>query len=264
MTPLLSVRDLSVAYGRDRQNVQALNGVSFDLSRGERLAVIGESGSGKSTLALALGGLLPHEARLSGKIDWPGLATKPRNGKDLGFVFQDPAGSLDPVQRIGDQIGEVLRTQLRLDGDSALQRSIELLASVRLPEPTAIARAYPHQLSGGQKQRVAIACALAAQPSLLVADEATSALDTIVQADIVALIDKLVRDSGLALLFITHDIALASQIGDRIAVFRDGSLIEIGLAEKIVSAPAQSYTRELIDAHLELPWSPTATEKSHA
>ncbi len=257
MNPLLTVRDLGVRYRRDGETVDALVGLSFDLGQGERLAVIGESGSGKSTLALALGNLQPPGSTVTGQISWPALdGRQPRNGRDIGFVFQDPSGSLDPVMRVGDQIAEILRANLDMQRYAAKARALELIDRVALPDPTAIAAAYPHQLSGGQRQRIAIACAIAAKPKLLIADEATSALDTVVQAEIVRLIETLVREDGLSLIFITHDIALASTIGDRIAVLRHGRLVEIGSAARIVSRPTQDYTRQLVRSHIALDAAP--------
>jgi peptide/nickel transport system ATP-binding protein len=256
VSPLLSVRDLGVRYRRDGETVNALVGLSFDLGQGERLAVIGESGSGKSTLALTLGNLQPPGSTVTGQISWPALGRRPQNGKDIGFVFQDPSGTLDPVMRVGDQIAEVLRANLGMSNSQAKAHALELLGRVSLPDPAGIAASYPHQLSGGQRQRIAIACAIAAQPKLLIADEATSALDTVVQAEIVRLIETLVREDGLSLIFITHDIALSSSIGDCIAVLRHGRLVEIGKAEQIVSHPTQDYTRQLVRSHIALDAAP--------
>lgn len=247
--PLLSVRGLGVRYGND---VLALEGVDLDLDAGDRLAVIGESGSGKSTLARAIAGLLPPAAKVEGSIDWPELGRVARNGRDIGFVFQDPASSLDPVMNVGDQVAEVVHVNLDMTWPAARRLAVELLDRVKLPEPPATAKAYPHQLSGGQKQRVAIAAAIAAGPRLLIADEATSALDTIVQAEIVSLIRGLVDEDGMALLFVSHDIALAANLADRIAVFRHGRLVETGTAGSLIAAPASDYTRALLDAHLGL------------
>ncbi|RWA67984.1 MAG: ATP-binding cassette domain-containing protein [Mesorhizobium sp.] len=171
-------------------------------------------------------------------------------GRDIGFVFQDPSSSLDPVMPVGKQIAEVARTHLRLDWPNAYAKTRTLLERVRLPEATL--HAYPHQLSGGQKQRVAIAAAIAAAPRLLIADEATSALDTIVQAEIVALIRQLVAEDGMTLLFISHDIALAATLAKRIAVLRHGQLVELGETSQIINAPRHAYTRALLDAHLGL------------
>ena len=254
MSALASIRGLGVAYRRD--GAAALAGIDLDIMAGERLAIIGESGSGKSTLALALAGLLPGDAVQEGCIDWPGLGRAPLGGRDIGFVFQDPAGSLDPVMPVGRQVAEVARAHLGLSWRQAQERARELLARVRLPEPDAVQHAFPHQLSGGQKQRVAIAAAIAARPKLLIADEATSALDTIVQAEIVALIRQLVAEDGLTLLFISHDIALASELADRIAVFHAGRMVEIGAAAAIVTRPGEAYTRALLDAHIGLDAAP--------
>lgn len=252
MTTLLSIRDLSVRYPGvpDGPSGRALSDVSLDLGEGERLAVIGESGSGKSTLALAVAGLLPAGSAVQGSVTWPSLSRPARGGRDIGFVFQDPAGSLDPVMRVGDQVAEVAHANLGLGWKDAARLAVDLLDRVSLPEPDRLARAFPHQLSGGQKQRVAIAAAIAGRPRLLIADEATSALDTIVQAEIIALILRLVAEEGMALMFISHDIALASQVADRIAVFRRSRMVELGSATQVVTAPAAPYTRLLIDAHL--------------
>ncbi|PDQ18196.1 ABC transporter ATP-binding protein [Mesorhizobium sanjuanii] len=242
----------------------ALKDISLDIAVGERLAVIGESGSGKSTLALAIAGLLPASARIDGRIDWslpspPSWGVKerqpkfvPLGGRDIGFVFQDPSASLDPVMPVGKQIAEVAHTHLGLNWPQAYAKAKTLLERVRLPDPDGALRAFPHQLSGGQKQRIAIAAAIAAGPKLLIADEATSALDTIVQAEIVTLIRQLVAEDGMTLLFISHDIALAAALAERIAVFRHGGLVEIGAARQIVSGPRHAYTRSLLDAHLGL------------
>lgn len=254
MSALACIRGLGVAYRRG--GAAALKGIDLDIEAGERLAVIGESGSGKSTLALALAGLLPADAVQEGRIDWSGLGRAPLGGRDIGFVFQDPAGSLDPVMPVGRQVAEVARAHLGLSWRQAHERARELLARVRLPEPETAQHAFAHQLSGGQKQRVAIAAAIAARPKLLIADEATSALDTIVQAEIVALIRRLVAEDGMTLVFISHDIALASQLADRIAVFRAGRMVEIGRAAAIVNRPGDAYTRALLGAHIGLDAAP--------
>ncbi|WJI46511.1 ATP-binding cassette domain-containing protein [Mesorhizobium sp. C120A] len=183
-------------------------------------------------------------------------STLPLPGRDIGFVFQDPSASLDPVMTVGKQIAEVACTHLGLDWPQAYAKAKTLLQRVRLPDPQTAMRAFPHQLSGGQKQRVAIAAAIAAGPKLLIADEATSALDTIVQAEIVSLIRQLVAEDGMTLLFISHDIALAAELAERIAVFRNAELIELGPTEQIINAPRHAYTRTLLDAHLGLDADP--------
>ncbi|MER8734453.1 ABC transporter ATP-binding protein [Mesorhizobium sp. M1227] len=270
MTALASIRSLTVTYRRDGAEVAALKNVSLDIPAGERFAIIGESGSGKSTLALAIAGLLPANARIEGRIDWllrppPMFGAKapaglrdhaPIGGRDIGFIFQDPSASLDPVMPIGKQIAEVAYTHLGLSWRDAYAKAKTLLERVRLPDPDVALRAFPHQLSGGQKQRVAIAAAIAAGPKLLIADEATSALDTIVQAEIVGLIRRLVAEDGMTLLFISHDIALAAELAERIAVFRHGELLELDSTAQIVNAPRHAYTRVLLDAHLGLDAEP--------
>ncbi|WP_192364058.1 ATP-binding cassette domain-containing protein [Mesorhizobium mediterraneum] len=289
MTALLSIRDLTVTYRRDGSEVAALKHVSLDVAAGERFAIIGESGSGKSTLALAIAGLLPGSSKVGGSIEWKlpnlrlphsfappsvlpdmsgrteGGATErqptqsthtPLGGRHIGFVFQDPSASLDPVMTVGEQIAEVAYTHLGLTWSQSYAKAKTLLGRVRLPDPDAALRAYPHQLSGGQKQRVAIAAAIAAGPKLLIADEATSALDTIVQAEIVALIRQLVAEDGMTLLFVSHDIALAAELAERIAVFRHGELVELGATAQIIASPRHAYTRALLDAHLGLDAEP--------
>lgn len=248
MSALASFRSFGVTYRRDGEQVSALQDVDLDIVAGETLGVIGESGSGKSTLALALADLLPASARLQGSLGWP-TAPRPKPGRDIGYIFQDPGGSLNPVLTIGSQIAEVVAVNLGKDRRAAQAEAVDLIARVRLPDPERIARAYPHELSGGQRQRVAIAAAIAGRPSLLIADEATSALDTIVQAQIVTLIRELVAGSGMTLVFVSHDIALASGFADRIAVFRSGRLVEVGATRQVLGTPGTAYTRQLIDAH---------------
>jgi peptide/nickel transport system ATP-binding protein len=253
-TPLVILRGLAVSYAGARR--PALAGVDLDIGRGERLAVIGESGSGKSTLALALAGLLPDDATVAGRIDWPGLGHPPRPGRDIGFVFQDAGASLNPVRRVGAQVAEVARAHLGLSRQAARGHALDLFQRVRLPDPHAAARAFPHQLSGGQRQRVAIAAAIAAGPTLLIADEPTSALDTIVQAQIVALLDELVAEAGMTLVFITHDIALASGFADRVGVLDRGRLVEAGATERVLAAPRDACTRMLLGCHIGLDTPP--------
>ncbi|MGO8076058.1 ABC transporter ATP-binding protein [Rhizobium leguminosarum] len=255
----LSLRQLSVTYGGS-SGAAALDHIDLDIVAGERLAIIGESGSGKSTLARALAGLLPEGTKVGGEILWPGLGHPPRPGRDFGFVFQDPGSSLNPVLTIGEQIAEGARRHLGLSWKQAYARAEELLERVRIPQPDKAMRAFPHQLSGGQRQRVAIAAAIAARPALLIADEATSALDVVVQAEIVSLLDGLVREDGMTLLFITHDIALASGFVDRIAVFRNAKLVEAGSVRLVLSAPESDYTAALIASHRDLATPPLIAE----
>ncbi|MDR9771817.1 ABC transporter ATP-binding protein [Rhizobium hidalgonense] len=256
-----SLRQFSVTYARGNK-AAALDRIDLDIKAGERLAIIGESGSGKSTLARALAGLLPDGAKVGGEMHWPALGHPPRPGRDFGFVFQDPGTSLNPLLTIGEQIAEGARRHLGLGWKQALIRAEELLGRVRMPQPDKVLRAFPHQLSGGQRQRVAIAAAVAARPALLIADEATSALDVVVQAEIVRLLDGLVREDGMTLVFITHDIALASGFVDRIAVFRDARLVEAGPVRSVLSAPKSDYTAVLIASHRDLSTPPLIAEAS--
>lgn len=251
---LLAVSDLQVAYRRDNRDVTALSRIDLDIEEGECIAVIGESGSGKSTLARAIADLLPPEARMGGRLAWPLFDKGPVLGKDIGFVFQDPSASLDPVLTVGEQVAEVARAHLGMRWREAFTHAEQLLARVSLPDPASLAKAYPHQLSGGQKQRVAIAAAIAVGPRLLITDEATSALDTVAQADIVSLIREIVATEGMSLLFITHDIALAAQLARRILVLRNGHLIEAGPTEDVIGSPRAAYTRLLVEAYADTPW----------
>ena len=254
--PLCHIENLTVTYAGAKQ--PALDTISLSLAPNRRLAIIGESGSGKSTLARRLAGLLPANAASSGTVVWDAGAevqtdtTFPRSGRDIGYVFQDPGASLNPVLTLGEQVAEGAVRHLGLSWKEALAHARDLLEQVQLPHLSSLLKAYPHQLSGGQRQRVAIACAISARPNILIADEATSALDTITQAAITKLLDGLVRESGMTLVFITHDIALASSLADDIAVLKSGQLIEAGKATDVLSNPAHAYTKRLIAAHLDL------------
>lgn len=240
--PFVRADGLGVRFGP----IEALSGVTLEVHPGERLAIIGESGSGKTTLALALAGLLPAAAEIAGRVEWPAIGRALRPGRDVGFVFQDSSGCLDPLMRVGDQLAEVI------EAHGASSNVGDLLAQVELSDPAEFARAYPQQLSGGQRQRVAIALAIAGNPRLLVADEATSALDPVVQARIVDLVDRLCAARGLTLVFVTHNIALASRLGTRLAVVYAARLVECGPTAHVVGAPRHPYTRALLGAHLGL------------
>lgn len=242
----LNVRNLNVSYG----STMALKDVSLQLPKGGRLALIGMSGSGKSTLAMAVAGLLPKQARIDGTIDFVGH--RPKLGSDIGVLFQDASGSLDPIMKVGDQIAEVVMTHLGMGWISARVRAAELLDRVKIPKALSRLNSYPHEFSGGQKQRIALAAALAGNPSILIADEPTSALDTVIQRHIVDLLDELVKDGGLTLLFVTHDIALASERADKIAVLYQGELVEAGPALQLLREPKHPYTKALIDTYVSL------------
>ncbi|MCY7308291.1 MAG: ABC transporter ATP-binding protein [Rhodoferax sp.] len=249
---LLQVQQLAVDFADAGQTVVAVRDVGFSLAPGGRLALLGETGSGKSVSMMAVAGLLPDNARVRGSIRWPSLAGPPQLGRDVGMVFQDPMSSLNPVLSIGEQIAEVGMTHLGHDRSQALHHVRSLLERVGIEATDSRLAAYPHQLSGGQRQRVAIAMAIAAGPKLLIADEPTTALDTIVQAQIMALIDTLVRDAGMALLLVTHDIALARSIARHGVVLRHGTVVEQASMDDIVARPTNPYTQSLIAASLDV------------
>ncbi|MCZ4430186.1 ABC transporter ATP-binding protein [Agrobacterium sp. SOY23] len=259
---LCRIDDLHVRYAASA--APALRDISLTIRQGQRLAIIGESGSGKSTLGKAIAGLLPGSARVSGDISWSrdsGLfAGRPMPGRDIGTIFQDTGATLNPVLTIGEQVAEGAVQHLGLSWRQARDLARDLLERVRLPHPSHLLAVYPHQLSGGQRQRVAIAAAIAANPTILIADEATSALDTVTQAAIAALLDNLVREGNRTLVFITHDIGLASSLADEIAVLRAGQLVEHGPTRSVLSAPAHEYTRALLADYLDLSTPPLISE----
>ncbi|MES4904099.1 MULTISPECIES: ABC transporter ATP-binding protein [unclassified Streptomyces] len=248
---LLDVRGLTVRTADGRTLVDDL---SLSIAPGERLGVIGESGSGKSLTTLAVLGLLPEGMTATGSVELGGTqivgASEKRltgiRGRDAAIVFQEPLTALDPLMRVGRQIAGPLRSRRGLTG-GALKRAVaEALEQVRLPEPDRIARAFPHEISGGQRQRVALAMALACEPKLLIADEPTTALDVSVQADMLALIDTLVRTHEMAVLFVSHDLAVVAKVTDRALVMKDGRAVEEGTVDQIVRAPREEYTRALV------------------
>ncbi len=248
---LLTVSGLTIDYGTR----SVVRDVTFGVNAGEVVALVGQSGSGKSTIARAAQGLLPDNGRVAaGEIHvadrvvtgLPQRQWRELRGATIGFVPQDPLGSLDPMKRIGDQIAEVLIVHRIADRRDAHARAVELLDRVGIPEPRKRARSYPHQLSGGQLQRVLIAIAVAGEPRLLIADEPTSALDVTVQQRILELLDELRRERQLGVLFITHDLALAEQHSDQVVVLRDGVVRETGSTANVLVAPQDTYTRQLI------------------
>ena len=249
---LLHVDHLAVDFDDAGQTVKAVRDASFALANGGRLALLGESGSGKTVSMMALAGLLPDNAVVRGAITWPALAMPPLLGRDIGVVFQDPMSSLNPVLTIGEQIAEVGMAHLGQDKAAALRHARDLLERVGIPDAGRRLAAFPHELSGGQRQRVAIAMAIAAGPKLLIADEPTTALDTVVQAQIMALIDRLVRDTGMALLLVTHDIALARGMAEQGVVMRHGEVVERARMDALVTRPTHFYTQSLIAASLDL------------
>ena len=256
-TPLLEIESLSVTYRTTRGRVDAVRDVSLSVAPGETVAIVGESGSGKSTTVHAVIRLLPGAARIaSGAIRFDGtdLATvsnpalRSVRGRRIGFVPQDPAVSLNPVQRIGTQVAEVLRVHGLADRQGAAERAVQALERAGLPDAALRARQYPHELSGGMRQRVLIAIAIAADPQLIIADEPTSALDVTVQRQILDHLDELKRERGASLLLITHDLGVAADRADRIVVMSQGRVVEQGTPEQVLLAPEHPYTRQLIAA----------------
>ncbi len=257
---LLRVRDLRVHFDSgEGPTARAVDGVSFDLAAGETLALVGESGCGKSLTALSLVRLvdeppartLPGSSiRLRGEELIGAAAGRLREirGAEIGFVFQEPMTSLNPVCRVGRQIAEGILAHESVTRAGARGRAREWLERVGLPDPDRMARAYPHELSGGMRQRALIAMAMASGPSILVADEPTTALDVTVQAQILKLIATLQRDTGLAVLLISHDLAVVASVADRVAVMYGGQIVETGPAARVLTAPAHPYTEGLLRA----------------
>ncbi|WP_073947852.1 ATP-binding cassette domain-containing protein [Streptomyces kebangsaanensis] len=248
---LLDVRGLTVRTGDGRTLVDDL---SFTVAGGERLGLIGESGSGKSLTTLAVLGLLPDGMTATGSVELAGTqiigAPEKRlttvRGRDAAVVFQEPLTALDPLMRVGRQIAEPLGRRTGLKGKDLRRAVAHALAQVRLPDPERITRAFPHEISGGQRQRVALAMALACEPKLLIADEPTTALDVSVQAEMLELIDTLVRERGMAVLFVSHDLAVVAKVTDRALVLKDGRAVEEGPVDAIVGAPREEYTKTLV------------------
>ena len=255
---LLSIRDLSVAFGTGAREVLAVDRVSFDIAKGETLALVGESGSGKSVTALSVMKLLPYPAahHPSGSISFKGreLLTMPENeirhvrGNDITIIFQEPMTSLNPLHTIEKQIREILLIHQGLTGEKARARILELLDQVGIPDPKGRLASYPHQLSGGQRQRVMIAMALANEPDLLIADEPTTALDVTVQAQILKLLKDIQKRLGMSMLFITHDLGIVRKLADRVCVMNAGKIVERGPVERVFTAPEHPYTRALLAA----------------
>jgi oligopeptide/dipeptide ABC transporter ATP-binding protein len=253
MRPILAVDHLTTVLAGSGDSI--LDDVSFALSPGEVLGVVGESGSGKSMLALAVMGLLPQAIeRAGGRIALDGeelTALAPaewreRRGRDLAMIFQEPMTALNPVMRVGTQVEEVLRRRRGLSAEAARAEAAALFRRVEIPSPEQRLMAYPHELSGGMRQRVMIAMALAASPKLLIADEPTTALDVTVQAQILDLLRELQRESGLAMLFITHDLGIIAEIADRVLVIYAGAVAEVAPVRRIFDAPQHPYTQALL------------------
>ena len=255
--PVLAVRHLEVEFLSRRGRLRAIDDVSFDIAKGEVLGVVGESGAGKSVTGLAVIGLIDPPGRMTGgEIHLAGLridnlapeALRRIRGKRIGMIFQDPLTSLNPLYRVGDQLVETIRTHLDLSENSARRRAIELLAEVGIPAPEKRIDGYPHEFSGGMRQRVVIALAICAEPELIIADEPTTALDVSVQAQIIALIKRLGRDHGTAVMLVTHDMGVIAETCDRVAVMYAGRIAEIGPVQAVVRHPLHPYAKGLMGA----------------
>ncbi|MEZ0222455.1 MAG: ABC transporter ATP-binding protein [Tardiphaga sp.] len=256
--PLLDVRDLSVAFHHGGNTSVAVDMVSFEIKRGECVALVGESGSGKSVSAMSILRLLPYPtaSHPSGHIRFKGhelLSMSEREirgirGNDISIIFQEPMTSLNPLHTIGAQIGEILQLHNGIRGSKPRERTLELLTQVGIPDPETRLASYPHQLSGGQRQRVMIAMALANEPDLLIADEPTTALDVTVQAQILALLADIRQRLGMSLLFITHDLGIVRRIADTVCVMNNGKIVEQGPVEQVFTSPQHAYTKALLAA----------------
>jgi peptide/nickel transport system ATP-binding protein len=264
--PLLSVRDLRVGFATEGGLVQAVDGVSFELAPGEVLAIVGESGSGKSVTAQTIVGLTrSHNARIEGSVrlgDADLVAASDDElqrvrGERIGMVFQDPMTSFNPVYRIGAQIAEAIRAHRPGVGKGeAHEQAIALLDSVGIPEAARRVDDYPHQFSGGMRQRAMIAMALALEPEVLIADEPTTALDVTVQAQILALLERINRDRGLATILITHDLGVVAEVADRVLVMHEGRIVERGSLDEVFYSAKDPYTRRLLDAVVRIDSAP--------
>ena len=258
MAPLLDVRDLHIRFGA----TDAVRGISLQLDEGEVLGIVGESGSGKSATALAILGLLGPSASVTGQILWqsansaptdllqqPASALRRIRGREIAMIFQEPMTALNPVMTVGRQVAEAYEAHApSFTGREAKRRALAALDSVAIPDAAQRYGDYPHQFSGGQRQRILIAMALMHRPRLLIADEPTTALDVTVQAQVLDLLRDLQRQHGLAMLFISHDLAVVGQVASRVAVMRSGEVVETGPTQRILTAPEHPYTRSLLAA----------------
>jgi peptide/nickel transport system ATP-binding protein len=256
-TPLLSISGLNVSFRTPSGDVQAIEDISFDLNAGETLAIVGESGSGKSVCSLAIMRLIAEPpGRISGSVRFEGrdlLHLSERQmqtirGNQISMIFQEPMTSLNPVLRIGDQIGEVVEQHRSVDRHTARARALEMLELVQIPGAAQSLERYPHELSGGMRQRVMIAMALACSPKILIADEPTTALDVTIQAQVLDLLLGVRAELGTAILLITHDLGVVAEMAERVVVFYAGAIVEEASVRELLRAPRHPYTRGLLGA----------------
>ena len=265
--PILTVDDLRVSFATEDGVVKAVDGVSFELTAGEVLAIVGESGCGKSVTAQTLTGLTrAPNAKISGSVSYRGKEIngltddqlRDVRGEQIAMVFQDPMSALNPVYRVGDQIAEMIRAHRDVSKQEARSRAVDLLRSVGIPNPDRRVHHYPHEFSGGMRQRVMIAMALALEPDVLIADEPTTALDVTIQAQILQLIDRLNRERDLAVIIITHDLGVVAEIADRVLVMYAGQVVEDATLDEIFYAPKHPYTWGLLGSLARLDQPRTA------
>lgn len=261
MNTLLKIEDLTIQARDYKKNVTLVDGVSFEIKQGETLGLVGESGSGKSMTALSIAGLLKKNTSITeGSVMFGGQDLTRISRKDLrrlcgraiGFVFQEPMTALNPMFKIGYQIGEPLRKHLKMTKEEARLRSIELLKDVGIKDAEIVLNCYPHQFSGGMRQRVLIAMAIACEPKLLIADEPTTALDVITQAQILKLLKRLIKDHNMALLIISHDLGVIAQLSERVLVMYGGQVVEEGERTCLIQNPKHPYTKRLLRAAKEM------------
>jgi ABC-type dipeptide/oligopeptide/nickel transport system ATPase component len=253
---VLAVENLTVSFRTDEGVVQAVRGAGFTVREGQALGIVGESGSGKSVSAVAVMGLLPKNARVRGSIRFRGrellglseTELAKIRGKKIAMIFQDPLASLNPVYPVGFQIAEAIQAHQDVAKQEAWARAVELLAVLGIPRPEQLVNAYPHELSGGMRQRVVIAMAMANKPDLIIADEPTTALDVTVQAQVLEALETARKQTGAALLLITHDLGIIAGHAEQVAVMHAGKIVETGSAEEIFYRPRTSYTRSLLDS----------------
>jgi peptide/nickel transport system ATP-binding protein len=256
-TPLLEVRDLRTYFHTFSGVVRAVNGVSFEVGRGEIMGLVGESGGGKSVIGFSILGLIDSPGRIEGgeiRLDGEDLVAageerlREVRGREISMVFQDPMTSLNPLQTVGAQMDEVLRLHSDLGKRARRQACVEMLESVGISRAAERLRAYPHQFSGGMRQRVVIAIALLAKPRLIIADEPTTALDVTIQSQILKLMRRQIAEKGASMILVTHDLAVVSEMADHITVLYCGKVVERGRTRELIEAPAHPYTRGLIDS----------------